>query len=71
MAQLALSRLPVVFSCREMAMRTQGLKALIAILNLKKVSNKRFNVDRAVLILSTAVTIGLVAIYVFEKVASR
>jgi hypothetical protein len=71
MAQLALSLLAVVFNCREMAMRAQGLKALIAILNLKKVSNKRFNVDRAVLILTTAVTIGLVAIYVFEKVASR
>jgi hypothetical protein len=51
-------------------MRTQGLKALIAILSIKKASNKRFNVDRAVLILSTAVTIGLAAIYVFEKVSS-
>lgn len=52
-------------------MRIQGLKALIAILSLRKVSSRRFSLDRAVLVFSTAVTIGLITIYVFEKATGR
>jgi hypothetical protein len=54
-----------------MAMRRFGLKAVLTFLALNRSSNKRFNFERAFLILSTTVTIGLAAFYVFEKATSR
>lgn len=52
-------------------MRTQGLKAFLAILRLNKTSSRRFSMERAVLVFSTAVTLGLIAVYVFEKATGR
>jgi hypothetical protein len=48
-----------------------GLKALFAILALNKTGRRRPDWDRVVLIFSTAVTIGLVALYVYGKASSR
>jgi hypothetical protein len=52
-------------------MRTRGLKALFALLALNKTSNKQADWDRVILIFSNAVTVGLIAIYVFGKATSR
>jgi hypothetical protein len=48
-----------------------GLKALFAILALNKTGRRRPDWDRIVLIFSTAITIGLVALYAFGKATSR
>jgi hypothetical protein len=48
-----------------------GLKALFAILALNKTGRRRPDWDRIVLIFSTAVTIGLVALYMYGKATSR
>ena len=52
-------------------MRRFGLKALFAVLVLSKTGYKRFDWDRATLIFSTSVTIGLIALYVYVKITSR
>ncbi len=52
-------------------MRRFGLKALFAVLVLSKTEHKRFDWDRAILIFSTAVTIGLIALYMYGKITSR
>lgn len=52
-------------------MRRFGLKALFAVLVLSKAKRKRFDWDRAILIFSTAVTLGLIALYVYGKITSR
>jgi hypothetical protein len=48
-------------------MRTRGLKAVFALLALNRKSNKRSDWDRVVLIFSSCVTVGLIAIYVYGK----
>jgi hypothetical protein len=52
-------------------MRKVGLKALFALLALNRARNDRPHWDRVILIFSTSVTIGLVALYVYGKVSSR
>jgi hypothetical protein len=52
-------------------MRTFGLKALFAILALSKTRRWRLDWDRVILVFSTAVTIGLVALYAYGKATSR
>jgi hypothetical protein len=52
-------------------MRKSGLKALFSILALSKAGKKRRDWDRIILIFSTAVTIGLVALYLYGKATSR
>jgi hypothetical protein len=52
-------------------MRKVGLKALFALLALNKARKDRPDWDRVILIFSTSVTIGLVALYVYGKVNSR
>jgi hypothetical protein len=52
-------------------MRRLPLKALFAVLTLNKTEKKRLDWDRVVLIFSTAVTVGLVALYVYGKATSR
>jgi hypothetical protein len=47
------------------------LKAIFGLLTLDKTSRKRRDWDRIVLILSGAVTIGLVALYLYGKSTSR
>jgi hypothetical protein len=46
-------------------------KAIFALLTLNRAENKSPHWDRVILIFSTAVTIGLVALYAFGKATSR
>jgi len=52
-------------------MRRLPLKALFAVLTLNKAGKKRLDWDHVILIFSTAVTVGLIALYVIGKLASR
>jgi hypothetical protein len=52
-------------------MRRFAMKALFTALNLSRAERSRIDWDRTVRIVSTAVTIGLVALYVFGKSTSR
>jgi hypothetical protein len=52
-------------------MRRFAMKALFAALNLNRTERTRIDCDRIVLIVSTAVTIGLVALYIFGKSTAR
>jgi hypothetical protein len=51
-------------------MRKFGMKAVFALLALDRAANKRLDWDRLILIFSTAVTVGLVALYAFGKTTS-
>ena len=53
------------------AMRKAGLKAVLALLALRRSGRDRPDWDRIILIFSTSVTIGLVALYLFGKATSR
>lgn len=52
-------------------MRKFALKAIFSILTLNRAEKGKPDWDRLIVIFSTAVTIGLVAIYVFGKATSR
>ncbi len=52
-------------------MRKLGLKAVFALLTLNRAEHRTLHWDQIVLIFSTAVTIGLVALYAFGKATSR
>ncbi len=52
-------------------MRRLPFKALFAVLALNKTGSKRPDWDRVILIFSTAVTIGLAALYAYGKTTSR
>lgn len=52
-------------------MRRFAMKALFTALSLNKADRTRIDWDRRILMFSTAVTIGLVALYVWGKVSSR
>ena len=52
-------------------MRRFALKALLTAVTVNKAERKRPDWDRAVVIFSTAVTIGLVALYVSGKATSH
>jgi hypothetical protein len=52
-------------------MRRFAMKALFTALSLNRRERKRIDLDRNVLIFSTAVTAGLIALYVFGKVSAR
>ena len=52
-------------------MRRFALKTLFALLTFNKAETKRPDWDRLVLIFSTSVTLGLVALYLFGKATSR
>ena len=52
-------------------MRKFAAKAIFALLTLNRAENRSPPWDRIILIFSTAVTIGLVALYVFGKATSR
>ena len=52
-------------------MRRFAMKALFTLLNLNRTERSRIDWDRSVLIASTAVTIGLVALYIFGKSTGR
>ena len=46
-------------------------KAIFALFTLKKVENRPVGPDRVILIFSTVVTVGLVALCAFGKITSR
>jgi hypothetical protein len=48
-----------------------AMKALFTALNLNRTERVRIDWHRTVLIVSTAVTLGLVALYVFGKSTAR
>ena len=48
-----------------------GSKALLTFLTLNRSHRGQPNWDRGIIILSTTVTIGLVALYVYGKATSR
>jgi hypothetical protein len=52
-------------------MRRFAMKALFTALSLNKAERMRIDWDRRVLLFSSAVTIGLVALYVWGKATSR
>jgi hypothetical protein len=47
------------------------LKALFAVLTLNRAEKKRLDWDRVILIFSAAVTVRLIALYVYGKATSR
>jgi hypothetical protein len=47
------------------------MKALFTVLSLSRAERKRIDWGRNILILSTLVTVGLVALYFFGKATSR
>ena len=52
-------------------MRKFAFKALFALLTLYRAERKRLDRDRVILIFSTSVTVGLIALYVFGKATAR
>lgn len=52
-------------------MRRLPLKALFTMLTLNKTEKNRLDRDRVILLLSTAVTTGLVVLYVYGKLSTR
>ncbi|MBR0716494.1 hypothetical protein [Bradyrhizobium liaoningense] len=52
-------------------MRRFAMKALFAALTFSKAGRKRIDWDRNILIYSTAVTAGLIALYLFGKLTAR
>jgi hypothetical protein len=52
-------------------MRRFAPKALFALLTLNKGNNTRFDWGRMIAVVSTLVTIGLVTLYVYEKLTGR
>lgn len=48
-----------------------ALKAIVALFTLGRAGRKRPDWDRIILILSTCVTIGLAALYVYGKSTAR
>jgi hypothetical protein len=52
-------------------MRKAAFKALVSLLAFSEADGTRLNRDRIVLVASTAVTLGLVALYIYGKVAGR
>jgi hypothetical protein len=48
-----------------------AFKALFTMLSLNRAARKRPHWDRLILIFSTTVTIGLVALYAYGKVTAR
>ncbi|WP_426615575.1 hypothetical protein [Bradyrhizobium sp. McL0616] len=52
-------------------MRRFAMKALFTALNLNRGGRARIDWDRCALIISTAVTLGLIALYILGKSTSR
>ena len=52
-------------------MRKVGMKALLTMLALNRSNGRQPNWDRIVIAASTAVTIGLVALYLYGKSSAR
>ena len=69
--KLALNGGDIVWTGRAASMRRFAMKALFTALAFRRAEKERVDWDRNSLILSTAVTVGLVALYVYGKATSR
>ena len=69
--KLAFNSGDIVRVGRTALMRRFALKALFAALAFRRAEKERVDWDRNILIFSTAVTVGLVALYVYGKATSR
>ncbi|MDA9521423.1 hypothetical protein XI06_13920 [Bradyrhizobium sp. CCBAU 11434] len=61
----------ILLSLRGSPMRRFAMKALFTALNLGRAERTRIDWDRRVVVFSTAVTIGLIALYIYGKATSR
>jgi hypothetical protein len=52
-------------------MRRFAMKAIFSLLTLNRTRKRRPDLDRFILIFSTAVTVGLVALYIYGKNTAR
>lgn len=52
-------------------MRRFAMKALFVALALRRAEKERIDWDRNILIFSTVVTVGLIALYIYGKATSR
>jgi hypothetical protein len=55
----------------EVPMRRFAMKALFMALNLNRTERARIDWERTAIIVSTAVTLGLIALFVFGKSTAR
>ena len=69
--KLAFNSGDIVRVGRAALMRRVALMALFTALAFRRVEKERVDWDRNILIFSTAVTVGLVALYVYGKTTSR
>lgn len=56
---------------QEIPMRRFAFKALFAMLSLGRTERTRLDWDRVILIFSTSVTVGLIALYTYGKATAR
>jgi len=63
--------LPPIPSQRDAPMRRFVLKAVLTALAVNRAEKRRLDWDRIILIASTSVTIGLVALYAYGKATAR
>jgi hypothetical protein len=61
----------IVWARRAASMRRFAMKALFTALAFRRAEKERIDWDRNISILSTAVTVGLVTLYVYGKATSR
>jgi hypothetical protein len=61
----------IVRALRGSPMRRFAMKALLTALSLNRAERARIDWDRTAIVVSTAVTLGLVALYIFGKATSR
>lgn len=69
--KLALNGGDIVWTGRAAPMRRFAMKALFTALAFRRAEKERVDWDRNILIFSTVVTVGLVALYVYGKATSR
>jgi len=61
----------IVLALRGSPMRRFAMKALFTVLNLDRAERTRIDWDLTAIVVSTAVTLGLVALYIYGKATSR
>ncbi|TWB55903.1 hypothetical protein [Bradyrhizobium sacchari] len=52
-------------------MRRFAMKALFTALSFRRAGQERIDWDRRILVFSTAVTLGLIALYIYGKATTR
>jgi hypothetical protein len=61
----------IVLALRGSPMRRFAMKALFTVLNLDRAERTRIDWNLTAIVVSTAVTLGLVALYIYGKATSR